>query len=159
MTVMTSVRTCNHFAAEHLRLARCFVPFHFRRVDVLQIFLAVFVCERSHQGRDLCPFLFKARHQRFDLFGLNKRFVALYVNDHRVGVVLIPPNGCRNRTVSFQTAVCAAFVVGSGHHHFAAKGFYCIVYPIVVGRYYHRVQSLNGLFIYAADDGLPANFG
>ena len=157
MPVMTSVGASDHLPAEHLRHAGRLVPFHFRRIHVLQRLLGVLVRIRPYQRRDIRIRLIKTSHQRLDLFRLNERFIALNIYNYGVRVVLSPPGWGSDRFVCFQASIRTAFMVRSCHHHFTAKRLYRIVDTLIVGSYHYRVQGHTRLFIHTTDNGLTAN--
>ena len=156
MPVMTSVRTSDHFARKHLRYAGRLIPFHFGCVGVLQRLLAVLVRERPNECRYLRVLLVKTPHQRLDLFGLDEGFIALYIDDDGVGVVLFAPGRRRDRVIGLQTAVGTAGMVRTRHHDLSVKILHRIVDAIIVRRYQNGLQGLRSLVIDTPQNGLTA---
>ena len=154
--VVPSVGSGNHFAGEHLRFAGPGVPFHFGAVLVLQICRSVLLREGADEGGDVGAFPVETSHEGLYLFGLDEGFVALYVDDYGVLVVLFAPGGRCDGLIRLQTSLCAACMVRTGHYYLAAESLYGVVDAVVVRGYYHGVQHFGRLFIYTADNGLAA---
>ena len=148
MTEIRTVGSSDDLAAEHLCHTGRLVPVDLGRIHILQIFLGILVRERPYQGRDIGIFPVKASHQTLDLLRLDKRFIALDIDDDRIVVVLFAPGWGSDGFVGLQTAVRTAFMVGTCHDHFTTKSLYRIVDAFIVRSYHHGAQSFGRLFVH-----------
>ena len=83
----------NHTPREQQRFVRLLREHHLRAVRVLQVLPLVVCREGLHQRGYLCLYravhLLKAVQQRPYLFRLHERLIALYIDYHRVTLVLL----------------------------------------------------------------------
>ena len=128
--------------------ARLRVEHHFRGVGIFEGFETVRRGERPDQRGDVGRRIVEAAFHGFQLRGPDKRFVALHVDHHVVGLALFE--------IGFPATVGAAFVVRRGHLGPAAESEHGIVDTLVVGGDHDVIQHARHLLIDAPNDGLAA---
>ncbi|MPM96181.1 hypothetical protein SDC9_143339 [bioreactor metagenome] len=125
-----------------------FVEHHLGRIGILQRFKAVGFGKRFHQSGYLCGGIVEAFFDGFQLRRLNKRFVALNIDNH------IKIASCTGG--SLVTTVGTAVVMRRGHNHFPAKSLHGCFNTFVIGSHIHLVERARHLFIHTLNHGFSA---
>ena len=122
-----------------------------RRVGIGEGLVTFGCLEGAHKGRYLGLRRIEASDEALDLFGFDKRFVPLNVDDY----VFVSAQ----TIVGFEATVCSATVFGRCHDNVPAERFHGVEYSVIVSGDTYIVEDFAGLLVDSLNHIFPFHVG